>query len=130
MANTAAMLMTAPWMLCAWPTLLWQADSAAQLRFVHLGTRVLTHDDALPSTGQTIWVGPLPQGDAGMAWDWVQIARGVVAMADPMSVVTNLRLLGADGELLNPVEAARYLNMLVHGLPWQDEVCRVLGADE
>ena len=25
-----------------------------------------------------------------MAWDWVQIARGVVAMADPMSVVTNI----------------------------------------
>ena len=35
-----------------------------------------------------------------MAWDWIQIARGVVAMADPMAVVTNLRLVGSEGEVL------------------------------
>jgi hypothetical protein len=129
MANTPAMQTTAPWMLRAWPTLLWQADSTAELHFVHLGTRVLTHDKSLPSAGQTMWVGPLPDGDAGVAWDWVQIGRGVVAMADPMSVVTNLRLVGPEGEELTELEAVRYLNVLVHGLPWQDEVCRLLGTD-
>jgi hypothetical protein len=106
---------------------LWQASSAADLHFVHLGTRVLRCDKTQPSSGQTIWVGPLPDGDAGMAWDWVQIARGVVAMADPMSVITNLRLIGPGGEVLTAFEAARYLNSLVHELPWQDEVCRLLG---
>ena len=57
-----------------------------------------------------------------MAWDWVQIAHGVVAMADPMSLVTNLRLVGEQGEVLTVHESARYLNEFVRLLPWQHEV--------
>ena len=61
-----------------------------------------------------------------MAWDWVQLAQGVVAMADPMCVVTNLRLIGAQGEVLTSWEAARHLSQIVYGLPWQGEVQRAL----
>jgi hypothetical protein len=46
-----------------------------------------------------------------------------------MSVVTNLRLLGPGGKVLTSFEAARYLNDVVHGLPWQDEVCRMLAVN-
>lgn len=64
-----------------------------------------------------------------MAWDWVQIGHGgVVAMADPMSVITNLCLLGPSGEVLTAWESARYLNEMVRLLPWQDEVERALGG--
>lgn len=61
-----------------------------------------------------------------MAWDWVQIACGVVAIADPMSVVTNVRLIGDEGEVLTAMESARFLNELVRALPWQQEVQRAL----
>ena len=47
-------------------------------------------------------------------------------MADPMSVVTNLRLVGEQGEVLTAIEAVRFLNELVHRLPWQQEVERAL----
>ncbi len=57
-----------------------------------------------------------------MAWDWVQIARGVVAMADPMAVVTNLRLVSDEGTLLSAPESARHINRIVRDLPWQHEV--------
>lgn len=63
-----------------------------------------------------------------MAWDWVQLSRGIVAMADPMSVITNLRLLGPEGEVLTAFESALHLNVMVHALPWQDEVERALSA--
>ena len=76
--------------------------------------------------GQTIWGGSHDDGDAGVAWDWVQISANVVAMADPMSVVSNLRLLGQEGEVLTALESARYLNEIVHALPWQSEVQRAL----
>lgn len=79
--------------------------------------------------GQTLWGGSLDDGDAGVAWDWVQISRGVVALADPMSVVTNLRLIGDEGEVLTPLQSSLYLNALVHGLPWQTEVERALRAE-
>jgi hypothetical protein len=47
-------------------------------------------------------------------------------MADPMSVVTNLRLVGEEGEVLTALECARFLNEIVHALPWQGEVQRAL----
>jgi hypothetical protein len=65
-------------------------------------------------------------GEAGVAWDWVQLSHGVVAMADPMSVISNLRLLGPQGEVLTAWESARHLSQIVYGLPWQGEVQRVL----
>jgi len=79
-----------------------------------------------PPAGQTVWAAHADDGDAGMAWDWVQIARGVVAIADPMSVVTNLRIVSGAGEVLTATESALFLNQLVHALPWQTEVQRAL----
>ncbi|MGL6108524.1 MAG: hypothetical protein ACRC2B_00340 [Rubrivivax sp.] len=97
------------------------------MRFHHLGTRVtLPGDRLLRSAGQTIWGGSSASGEAGVAWDWVQISGDVVAMADPMSLVTNLRLVGQEGEVLTALESARFLNEIVHALPWQDEVQRAM----
>jgi hypothetical protein len=117
----------APWTLRAWPPLLWQARQRADDRLRHLGTRVTFAGDRwVRSAGQTLWGGSLDDGDAGVAWDWVQITRGVVTLADPMSVVTNLRLVGAAGEVLTAHQAACDLHALVHALPWQGEVERAL----
>jgi hypothetical protein len=72
----------------------------------------------------------MPGGQAGMAWDWIHPSRGVVAMADPLSVVTNLRLVTTDGDGLTLLETLRYLNEVVHTLDWQDEVERALAVSE
>ena len=56
----------------------------------------------------------------------VMLSQGVVAMADPLSVITNLRLLGPEGEVLTAWQAARHLNEIVHSLAWQCEVQRAL----
>jgi hypothetical protein len=107
---------------------LWQAADPATVRFYHLGTRIMMTGDAPgPAAGQTVWAASAAEGEAGMAWDWVQIARGVVAIADPMSVVTNVRLIGRQGEVLTAQESALFLNELVRALPWQREVQRALG---
>ncbi len=116
-----------PWALRAWPPILWQAHARPLARFEHIGTRIIFSGDPLyPPAGQTIWAAHADDGDAGMAWDWVQIAAGVVAIADPMSVVTNLRLVGGEGEVLTAYQSALFLNELVHSLPWQTEVQRAL----
>lgn len=119
--------MTPAWIVCAWPPVLWQADSASRLHLVHLGTRVLHYgDDAGPCSGQTLWGEASPDRSAGVAWDWVELQQGVVAMADPLGLVTNLKLLDAKGEALSAFEVAVRLNGLVHALPWQNEVQRAL----
>jgi len=95
------------------------------LQLEHLGTQV-TRDACSPTVGQTMWACRSDDRPAGMAWDWIHLPRGIVTMADPMSVVTNLTLLGPEGELLTELESARHLNCIVHGLPWQDEVERLM----
>lgn len=115
------------WIVCAWPPLLWQAGSAPELQLAHLGTRVLTFGDpAGPCSGQTLWGESSPERTAGVAWDWVQIQQGVVAIADPLGLITNLKLLDADGVALTVQQTAIQLNEIVHSLPWQTEVQRAL----
>jgi len=119
--------MTPAWIVCAWPPVLWQAECAPELHFVHLGTRVLTTGDAdQPCSGQTVWGNASPEPAAGVAWDWIEVHEGVVAMADPMALVTNLQLLDSHGEVLPSLRAALRLNEIVHLLPWQSEVQRAL----
>jgi hypothetical protein len=69
-----------------------------------------------------MWGECSPDHEAGLAWDWVEIAQGLVVLADPMCVVTNLRLVGEQGQVLTGREAAPHFARLVHELPWQDEV--------
>jgi len=119
--------MTPAWIVCAWPPVLWQADSASRLHLVHLGTRVLHYGGhTSPCSGQTLWGEASPDHSAGVAWDWVELQEGVVAMADPLGLVTNLKLLDAKGDVLSAFEVAVRLNGLVHALPWQSEVQRAL----
>jgi hypothetical protein len=126
-ASASDTLPVAPWVLRSWPPVLWQTVQWPKNRFVHLGTRVtFAGDQRVRTAGQTIWGGNMNDGSAGLAWDWVQTSRGIVAMADPLSVVTNLRLIGGEGEVLTSLEASVYLNALVHDLPWQGEVERAL----
>ncbi len=61
-----------------------------------------------------------------MAWDWVQLMPNVVAMADPMAVITNLRFIDARGDKLPDDASALLLNEIVYALPWQREVQRTL----
>lgn len=116
-----------PWALRAWPPVLWQAGQASGLHLRHLNTSVTVLGSGhQPTLGQTLWAAHSNGHEAGLAWDWVQLARGVVTLADPLSVVSNLRLLGGEGQVLTAIEATRVLNEIVHRLPWQPEVTRTL----
>jgi hypothetical protein len=122
--------MTPAWTVSAWPTALWQPGSDLPLNFVHLGTHVSSRISAdWPSMGQTVWGGRAGEAAAGVSWDWIEVAKGIVAIADPMMMTTNLRLLGDEGEVLTAHEAAPHLNRLVRSLPWQVEIWRVLEAE-
>ncbi|MET0519015.1 MAG: hypothetical protein ABW005_09290 [Burkholderiaceae bacterium] len=94
-----------------------------------MSTSVLVHGDARhPAMGQTLWSGEDDKGKAGVAWDWISLPAGVVAMVDPMALVTNMQFLNRVGEVLAPMESVRQLNEIVHTLPWQDEVQRALAT--
>ncbi len=117
------------WSLRAWPPIYWHSGQAPSLELHHLGTCVTDVDEHQRATaGQTIWGGSGAEGDAGMAWDWVRMPLGMVAMADPMCVVSNLCILNDLGEVLSASKAALVLNEIVYSLPWQTEVRRAIMA--
>jgi hypothetical protein len=124
--------MTAAWTLGAWPPVLWQPGRDTRPpHFVHLGTHVSPRlDSRWPRMGQTAWGGRAGDSAAGLSWDWIEIADGVVAVADPMTMTSNLRVLGTEGEVLTAHSAAPHLNRLLHGLPWQAEVRRAIAEAE
>jgi hypothetical protein len=113
------------WALYSWPPVFWQANLRRRPRFIHLATRVTKSPN--PSehrSGNTIW----GDGEAGFAWDWIEIEHGVVAMSNPMGLVTNLQLVAANGELLSSATAALHFNQFVRRIPWQGEVRRLLST--
>lgn len=94
---------------------------------MHLATDITsTAGSPGPCCGRTVWGEVSGTGETGLAWDWVEIARGVVAMVDPMAVMTNMRLLDGDGDVLPATEAALHINQLVRKIPWQQQVSRML----
>lgn len=119
--------MTPAWIVYAWPRVFCQAQRARRLRLCHQSTRVLVLGyGAKPSMGQTLWSASSDEGEAGVAWDWVQLPVGLVAMVDPLALVSNLQFVNREGQVLPSMESVRHLNAMVHSLPWQNEVQRAI----
>lgn len=89
--------------------------------FEFLGLTWQRGGDGLAS-GTTVWGS---QSHAiGIAWGWGEVRKDVVAISDPMTVLSNLHLMGEDG---NPIEeSGRLLTLhsILHELPWQRAVIR------
>lgn len=72
--------------------------------------------------GQALWMAETSCGPIGLAWDWAEVADGVPAMMDPMTILSNVALTDSEGCLLGPSEAILQLNSVIYGLPWQQAV--------
>jgi hypothetical protein len=115
------------WSVYAWPSLVCRAEQAPEWQLTHLGTHVVSPgDDSQPCTGHTLWGSGSDSGAAAVAWDWVRLCPGVVALADPLGLITNLHFVDDHGDPLPSIQAALRLNQLVRSLPWQTEVQRAL----
>jgi hypothetical protein len=132
------------WMIKSWTTVEWYLPEtdATCARFRHVSTQL--RDDGSGSgyrAGDTVWVSePDEDGDehpdgletlsgrAGLAWEWVEVRPGVVMLADPNSVITNLQFVDKAQKKVTGLNKIVSANRLVHGLHWQDQVRRCLSA--
>ena len=111
-------------------------------RFVGRGTHTLVHrcltDDAtgkepepgLFETALAAYLKHYTHINGKHAKVYSGVKEGLAALQTtgyPMAVVTNLRLVGQEGEVLTAYESARHYNAIVHGLPWQQAVEQALG---
>ena len=69
--------------------------------------------------GQALWAASHRGEPLGLAWDWAEVRDDVVALCDPMKVLSNVHLVGDDGAPLGEAERIVHLNSAVHELDWQ-----------
>ncbi len=117
------------WMIKSWATLEWYLPPQSEQlpRFKHVGTQV--RDDGSSSgsrAGDTVWVAQDDQWQAGLAWEWIEVKPGIVMLADPNSIITNLQFVDAEHQHVVGLAKTTAINRLVHGLPWQQSVCALL----
>jgi len=115
----------------AWHVATWKPVVASMHHFDrtigklrHLGTSLQTSDgESGLRCGQVIWGTDDGSGRIGLAWDWAEVRAEVVALVDPMNVVSNLALVDDDGRPLSEQQRILHLNCLIHELDWQPHVC-------
>lgn len=77
-----------------------------------------------PRRGQALWAATHQGQPLGLAWDWAEVRKDVVALCDPMNVLSNVRLVDEEGALLGASERVLHLNSAIHELDWQARVTR------
>ena len=119
------------WMIKSWPIIDWFPPLLEDEwpSFLHMSTQVRQErKGSEPCVGSTVWVGSIDGVYAGLAWEWVELRPGVLMLADPNSVITNVQVVSAGRQTTDPLEAAVSLNTILHRLPWQDIVGEVLAS--
>ena len=113
----------------AWKVISW-APASATIRhwnrivklFRPLGTSVDVDEASGLRHGQVLWGVEGSGKSVGMAWDWREAYPGIVAMSDPMTIVTNVMLLDSDENELPESTKILHLNTGIYQLPWQEHL--------
>lgn len=89
-------------------------------------TRLEDPEDITPrKVGATVWVSTIPRLRVAVAWEWVEVSEGVLVLADPNNVISNLRLvrpmMGMES-MSRSTQRVVLLNAIVRALPWQSEI--------
>ena len=113
---------TPAWQIAAWDKIGLSVDQWEHLSetLQYLGSSSGVIEQHGLRSGQTAWGANITEsGDIGLAWDWREVRPGVVAMADPMTVLSNVVLL-ENGEPVAPSKQILHLNSAIFSLPWQN----------
>lgn len=114
------------WKILSLPPVLWQSPWP-DVVLHHLDTAI---DEASITAGrargQSTWFLECPHGIGAVGWEWEQFHRGSVALSDPMSIVSNLRIVDESQCPVDDSRRALVLNTLVHGVDWQVRIRKQL----
>lgn len=75
--------------------------------------------------GQVLWGTRMAGRQVGIAWDWAEVRGNVVALADPMQVLSNMVIVDDVGAVMEKSNALLYLNGVIHNVDWQSHLCEM-----
>lgn len=115
-----------PWAVTSMPMVWLEAcDPVSVARSFRLVSFTAQSDPAASDTvrhGQVLWASRLQRSEVAIAWDWVELPKKIIAMADPMQIVSNIQIRHAQDRWMNERHRILWLNDLVHALPWQADL--------
>jgi hypothetical protein len=80
--------------------------------------------------GATVWT-ISHKGDVGaLAWDWFKLSDGVLALVNPVAIVSNFDILDEEGASLVFRQYVIAVNIVVNGLNWQEKVISGVGTTQ
>lgn len=74
--------------------------------------------------GETVWGGDFHGHKIGLAWEWGEVSEGVVALVDPLTILSNVSVITDDGVAFGSGDLILQLNCAVNALKWQPAVRR------
>ncbi len=124
---------TPVWTLISWPKIWLPAEEHRSLsaQIQHLSTSVNADKGEEGCVcGQVLFGLQSSKEMIGVAWDWVAIGGRILAISDPMSIVSNVYFVAANGDTLQESARLVQLNNVINSLPWQRPVRRTLPRRE
>lgn len=120
-------MIVAPWHISNWTSV---SICPSQVDATSASYRLLgVSADAGPSDGlmrgHVVYGCAAESGCAAMAWEWAEMKPRVIAMSDPMTIISNIRLQQDQGEV-DDDERLLFLHGLIGRVDWQAEVREVL----
>jgi len=122
-------MLTPVWTLISWPKVWLPAEAHRSLagQIQHLSTTVNADKSAEGCVcGQVLFGWQSSKEMVGLAWDWVAIGGRILAMSDPLAIVSNVYFVAANGDTLQESARLVQLNDVINRLPWQRPVRRTL----
>lgn len=115
------------WSVKSWPAVRTSIRDLyrAAPRFRALGCQTQSKTPAGRLSGQVLWGARVSGKQIGIAWDWAEVRRRVVVIADPMQIITNLVLLDDSGNALTYQSSLLQVHNVIHQLEWQFRVLPV-----
>ncbi len=112
------------WEVATWPAVEWYMPKRRTRwpTFTNGGTNVGPDSHRGQVQGTSVWVADLDDARIGLAWDWAELGRGVVALIDPNSICSNLRFVRDEDHYESELPSALALSRLVHSVRWHQEV--------
>lgn len=117
------------WMIKSWTSVEWYlpAEADALPTFQHISTHIRESDSVTGLRGgDTVWMLDGDESPTGMAWEWHEVRPGVVMLADPNAIVTNLQIIDREQQRVQGLDKIIVVNRIVHQLPWQRAVADCL----
>ena len=92
-------------------------------RFRHLGTSLqLGEVSEGHCVGSTVWGCDYMGKQLGLTWEWIEVKPRVVALGDPMVLLSNVELMSDEEDAVEQGDRLLALHRVIYALPWQKQV--------